>query len=132
VDDRVAIDIIDTGHDAILEFVLRCDPDVTQNRTGKLGEEALDEIEPGAMRGREGELEPASRSSGEPSFGFSRDVRGMIVQNQLDGGAAGIGGIKEFEEFDKLSAAVAISDQSMNLAGEQINASQQAERAMAS
>jgi len=104
---------------------------VTQDRTGKLGEETLNEIEPGTVRRREGELEPASGSSGEPRSGFSRDVRGMIVENQLDRGAGRIGGIKKLEEFDELSAAVAISDQGMNFPGEQINPGQQAERAMA-
>src|SRR5215472_16187720 len=104
---------------------------MAQNRTGKLGEEALNEIEPGTVRRCEGELEPASGSSDEPRSGFSRDVRGMIVENQLDGGASRIGGIKKLEEFDELSAAVAIPDQGMNLPGEQINPGQQAECAMA-
>ena len=42
VDDGVAIDIVDTGHDALFELVLRCNPDVAQDRAGELGEEALD------------------------------------------------------------------------------------------
>src|SRR5215471_7343465 len=103
---------------------------MAQNRTGKLGEEALNEIEPGTVRRCEGELEPASGSSDEPRSGFSRDVRGMIVENQLDGSGGRIGGIEKFEEFDELSAAVAISDQGVNFPGEQINPGQQAERAM--
>jgi hypothetical protein len=45
VDDRVAINILDTGHDALVELPLGCHPDVTQDRAGKLVEEALDEIE---------------------------------------------------------------------------------------
>ena len=32
---------------------------MAQNGAGKLGEEALDKVEPGAMLGRECELEPA-------------------------------------------------------------------------
>ena len=36
-------------------------PDVTQDRAGKLGEEALDEIEPRTMLGREGKLEASRR-----------------------------------------------------------------------
>jgi hypothetical protein len=32
VDDRVPIDIVDTGHDALLEFLLGSHPDVTQDR----------------------------------------------------------------------------------------------------
>ena len=54
----------------------------------------------------------------------------MIVENQLNRGAGRIGGIKEPEEFDELAAAVAVSDQGMNLPSEQINPSQQAERTM--
>ena len=57
-------------------------------------------------------------------------MSGMIVENQLNRGAGRIGGIKEPEEFDELAAAVAVSDQGMNLPGEQINPSQQAERTM--
>ena len=71
---------------------------MTQHRAGELGEEALDEIEPGAMLGREGELEAAIRSSGEPSSGLSRDMRGMIVEDQLDRGAGRIAGIEKLEE----------------------------------
>src|ERR1700726_890442 len=55
----------------------------------------------------------------------------MIVENQLDRRAGWIGGIKKLEEFDELAAAVAISDEGMNLPGEQIDPGQQAERAMA-
>jgi hypothetical protein len=80
---------------------------VAQDRSGEFGEEALDEVEPGAMLGREGELEAAGRSGGEPSSGFSGDVRGMIVEDQLDRGASRIGGIAKLEKFDELSAAVA-------------------------
>ncbi len=87
MDDRMAVDVVDTGHDALLELVLRCHPDVAQDRSGELGEEALDEVEPGAVFGCERELEAAGRSSGKPSSGFSGDVRGMIVEDQLDRGA---------------------------------------------
>ena len=130
MDDRMAIDILDTGHDALPELLFGCHPDVTQDRAGKLGEEALDEIEPGAVDGREGEHEAAARSSGEPASGLLRYMSGMIVENQLNRGAGRIGGIKEPEEFDELAAAVAVSDQGMNLPGEQINTSQQAKRTM--
>src|SRR6201998_468276 len=103
---------------------------MAQDRAGEFGEEALDEVEPGAVLGREGELEAAIRSSGEPSFGFARDMRGMIVEDQLDRGAGRIGGVEKLEEFDELSAAVAVLDQGVDLPGEQIDPSQQAERAM--
>ena len=72
---------------------------------------------------------PAGRVS-KPGSGFPRDVRGMIVEDQLDRGAGRIGGIEQLEEFDELTAAVAISNQRVDLAGEQIDPGQQAERAM--
>jgi hypothetical protein len=53
---------------------------VAQDGAGELGAEALDEVEPGAMLGREGKLDAAYRSCVEPGAGFSRDVCGMIVE----------------------------------------------------
>ena len=103
---------------------------MTQDGAGKLGEEALDEVEPGAVLGRERKVEAACRSCVEPGSGFPRYVCGMIVEDQLDRGAGRIGGIEKLEEFDELAAAVAISDERVDLAGEQINPGQQAERAM--
>src|SRR3984885_6358368 len=42
-----------------------------------------------------------------------------------------IGGIEKLEEFDEFAAAVAILDQGVDLAGEQIDAGQQADGAVA-
>src|SRR5262249_52941368 len=106
------------------------DANMAQDGAGELGEEALDKVEPGAMLGREGELEAAARSSGEPSSGFFGDVRGMIVEDQLDRGVGRVSGIEKLEGRDELSAAVAVSNEGVDLPGEQINAGQQAERAM--
>src|SRR5271169_4966921 len=75
MDDRVPVELVHCGDDALLEFLFRCDADVTQDGAGKLRKEALNEIEPGAVLGREGELEAASGLLGEPSFGFLRNVR---------------------------------------------------------
>ena len=46
VDDGLAIDVGDKGHQAFPEFVFGADADVAQHRTRQLGEEALNEIEP--------------------------------------------------------------------------------------
>jgi hypothetical protein len=73
-----------------------------------------------------GELEAAGRSRGEPTSGLLRCMSGMIVENHLNRGAGRIGVIKEPEEFDELAAALAVSDEGMNLPSEQINPSQQA------
>jgi hypothetical protein len=68
----------------VLELLLRRDADMTEHRTGELGEEALDQVEPGAMFGCEGELKSAAGLLGQPSSGFPRDMRGMIVEDQMD------------------------------------------------
>src|ERR1700735_4023894 len=127
----MAIDIAGAGHDALLEFLLGGHPDVAQDRASELGEKALDQVEPGAVLGREGKVEAAWRPGVEPGSGFPRNVCGMIVEDQLDRGAGRIGGIEKLEEFDELAAAVALPDERVDLAGEQIDPGQQAERAMA-
>ena len=44
----------------------------------------------------------------------------MIVEDQLDRRMGRIGSIDELEEFDEFAAAMAVLDQGVNLAGEQI------------
>jgi hypothetical protein len=63
-------------HDAILEFLFGCDADVAQDGASKFGEEALDEVEPGAMLGREGEFEAMGGLLRDPGSGLLEDVRG--------------------------------------------------------
>lgn len=103
---------------------------MAQDRPREFGEEALDEIEPRTMLGREGKLEASRRSSVEPGSCFSRYVRGMIIEDQLDRGAGRISGVETLEEFDELPAAVAVSDERMDLPGKQVDSGQQAQRAM--
>src|SRR6267378_6840382 len=104
---------------------------MAQDRAGEFGEEALDEVEPGAVFGGEGEREAARRLSSEPSLGFPGDMRRVVVQDHLDRRAGRVSGVEELEEFDELAAAVTLLDQGVDLAGEQIDPGQQAECAMA-
>src|SRR5271165_3090183 len=55
----------------------------------------------------------------------------MIVEDQLDRSMGRIGGVDELEEFNKFAAAVAVLDEGVDLAGEQIDAGQQADRSVA-
>src|SRR5208337_4096220 len=121
MDDGVSVELVHCGDDALLEFLFRCDSDVAQDGASKLGEETLDDIEPGAVLGGEGEFEAAGGLLGEPSFGLPGDVRRMIVEDQLDRRVGRIGGVEKLEEFDEFAAAVAILDQSVNRAGEQVD-----------
>ena len=83
MDHGIAIEFVHGRHDPILEFVFGCDADVAQHGSRELGEEALDEIEPGAVLGGEGELEATRRLVGEPNLGLLGDVRGMISRISL-------------------------------------------------
>src|SRR5439155_12894260 len=114
MDDGSFVEVIHGSHDAVLEFLFGCDADVSQDGAGKLGEEALDQVQPGAVRGREGELEAARRSSSKPGFCLLGDVGGMIVEDQTDRRMDRIGGIDEFQKLDELAATVAVLDQGMD------------------
>ena len=131
MDDGVSIEVIHGGDDAILEFLFGCNADMAQHRAGELGEEAFDEIEPRAVLGGKDELEATRRLLGEPSLGLLGDVGRMIVEDQLDRRVGRIGGVEELEEFNEFAAAVAVLDDSVDLPGEQIDAGQQADRAVA-
>jgi hypothetical protein len=45
----------------------------------------------------------------------------MVVEDQLDRRVGRVSGIEKLEEFDELAAAVAVFDQGVDLAGEQID-----------
>ena len=131
MNDGMAIEFIHGSHDAILEFLFGCNADVAQRRAREFGEEALDEVEPGAVLGREGEFEAAGGLIGKPSLGLFGDVRRMIVEDQLDRGVGRIGGVDKLEKFNEFAAAVAVLNEGVNLTGQQIDAGHQTDRAVA-
>src|SRR5208283_3925362 len=102
------------GDNAVLEFVFGCDADVAEHRAGELGEEAFDQIEPRAVLGGKDEFEATGGLLRKPSFRLLRDVRGMIVEDQLDRGMGRIGGVEKLEEFDEFAAAVAVLDEGVD------------------
>src|SRR5208283_345622 len=58
-------------------------------------------------------------------------MRGVIIQDQLDGGIRGISGIEQLEEIDELARPVALLDTRMHLASQQVDPGEQAQCAMA-
>ena len=46
MDNRTAIDVMDEGHQPLLEFVFRVDADMAQYQGLQFGEETFDDIEP--------------------------------------------------------------------------------------
>src|SRR3954468_3766512 len=83
------------------------------------------------MRRREREGKTANGLRGEPARGLARDVGGMVVENDLDGGVGGVGGIEELEKLDEFATAVAFLDQGMDVTGEQIDTGHQGQGAVA-
>ena len=71
----MSVDVVDGSYDPILEFLFGGDANVAQDGACKLGKEALDQVEPGAVLGREGERETTRGLSGEPSLRLLGDVR---------------------------------------------------------
>ena len=120
MDDGVSVKLVHGGHDAVLELLFGCDTNVAQDGAGELGEETLDEIEPGAVLGREGEFELTGRRLGEPSLGLLGDLRRMIVEDQLDRCVGRIRGIEELEELNEFAAAVAVLDEGVDLAKQEL------------
>src|SRR6201998_4828379 len=131
VDNGFAIAVVEVRDDPLLEFSFRSHPDATQDGARHFREEALDQVEPGAMLWREHEAEAALALCGKPLVGLLRHVRRMILQNDLDRGTRRLGCVHLLEKADEFARAVAIFDSGMNLAGEPIDPRQQAQRSKA-
>jgi hypothetical protein len=127
----MVIEEVDRSQEPVLELLLGRDSNVAKDRAGELGEEALYEVEPRAMRGRESEFEPASRLLGDPSLCLLGDMSGMIVEDQMDRRVGRVGGFENSEVFNDFAAPVAILHQSVNLTGQQVDSGQQAYRPVA-
>ena len=73
MNNRIAVEIIHCGHEAILELLLGSDADVAQDGTGEFGKESLYEIKPGAVLGSESEFEAMHRLIGSQAL-VSREM----------------------------------------------------------
>ena len=69
------------------------------------------------MFGGEHKREAAVRLNGQPRLGLPRDVRRVIVQNDLDRSCGRIGSVEDFEELNELATAMAVLDDGMNFKG---------------
>jgi hypothetical protein len=128
MNDRSSIDAIDGGKDTLAQLLRGGDADVSKDGAGEFGEEALDEVEPGAVFGSEYKCETSLGLLGEPSLGLLGCMGGMIVQNDLDRGGGRVGGVDLLEDLDKLARAMSFLNAGVDHAGHQIDASQQAPR----
>src|SRR5208283_3475445 len=113
-----------------LQFLLGRNADVAQHGACELGEEALDQIEPGAVLWGEYEGESSFRLGGEPSPGFLGHVRRVVVEDELDRSRRRIGGVELLQEGDEFARTMSFLDACVDRAGQKINAGQQAQRSM--
>ena len=97
MDDGFAVDFIEVGEDSRFEFGLGCDANMTQQGARHLGEEAFHKIEPGTMFRSKHKGEAALWLGGKPRLGFFGDVRGVVVEDQLDGGIGRVSGVEFLE-----------------------------------
>ena len=104
----VTVDVIEVGEDPGLQLGLGGDTAMAKDRARHLGEETLDESEPRAVLGREHEAQPAFRLAIGPRLGLLGDRGRVVVEDHLDRGVGGIGGVKPLEEADELARAVAV------------------------
>ena len=95
---------------------------MTEHGAGGFGEEPFDEIEPGPVLGGEHELKASLGSRRKPRLGLLRNVRGVIIEDHLDRGHRGVGGIQHIEEFDEFATAMAVLDEGVHLAAQQVDA----------
>jgi hypothetical protein len=72
--DGLLVDVLYGGQDALRKLLFGSDLDVSEHGARQLGEEALNEIEPGTMLGGESKFEAAFGLGSEPGFGFLRSV----------------------------------------------------------
>src|SRR3984885_10481528 len=116
MDDGFSVEVIKVGDDPRFEFILGCDANAAEHGSSHFGEEALHQIEPGTMFRSKYKDEAALWLGGEPRLGFLGDVRGVVVEDQLDGGLRRISGVEHLEKTDKLPRTMAIFDTGVNLA----------------
>ena len=110
---------LDGATDSVTEFILAGDTDAPQDRTGHLGEEGLNPVEPGGVGWGENEFE-AAKLGREEVPGLLRAVGGVIVTPYADQYVNWIYHIELLQECDELAAAVAPGDGMMNNAGDEV------------
>src|ERR1019366_7867930 len=123
MNDRIGIDFLDAFQNSVAKFLPGLHPKATEEGASHLPEERLDDVEPGAMRGRQHVFEPVwpRRQICACLLG---DMRRMIVEDDPNGAGCRIVSIQIFEQRDELAAPVTPLDPSNDVAIMEIQCSQ--------
>jgi hypothetical protein len=100
---------------SLLGFGFRSHSDVAQARARHLREEALDQVEPGAVLWREDEAKAALSPSDEPLFGLLGHMRRLIVQDDFDRDIERTGRVELLEKSDEFGSVLAVFDVDTNV-----------------
>jgi hypothetical protein len=103
VDDWLAIDVVDEAHQGFVEFVLGADADVPQYRARQLGKEPFEKVEPRPMGRREVKVKRPIGCAASQAV-VSRDMGGMVAEDDLDRGIGRVGRVEEPEKINKFAA----------------------------
>ena len=124
VNDRIMVEVVEIGQDAAFECLsssFNATRTWRKHRARHFGEEALDQIERASWRFGRHKGEASFRLCGHPGFGFLRDVRRVIVEDQPYGGVHRIGGTKLSEEGDELARTQLILHTGMDATRQQVD-----------
>jgi len=96
MDDGVSVDVVDAGHDAFLELLFRTHADMRKTERANLEKKPSIRLSQEPWVGVKVNSKRPARWVCKPGLCFLGDVRGMIVEDQLDGRVRRVGGIENF------------------------------------
>ena len=124
----VGIGIGDEAVDCVREFLERTKHAALEAPLGQEREQTFDSIEPGC-RGRS-EVEDKARVASEPFQDFGMLVRGVVVDDDVDGQLRRHSGVDEVQEADELLMAMTLHALADDFAFEHVEGSEQGRGAM--
>src|ERR1700678_4476525 len=86
VDDGCSVEIIEIGKDPCFEFILGCDTNAAEHGASHFGKEPFHQIEPGAVFRGKYKRKATLWLGSKPLVGFLGDMRGVVIEDQLDSG----------------------------------------------
>ena len=125
----IIVGLVDEAVDGGLELGDGAEDAALEPTPGKLGEKALDGVQPGARGG--GEMEGPARMTAEPGADLGVLVGGVVVDNGVDDLAGRDGTVDGIEEADELLMPVALHVAADHLAVEHVERGKQSGRPMA-
>ncbi len=94
---------------------------MSQKGARHFAEKYLNQVQPRTVPGGKDKFKTL-RPGAQIGLGFPGNMRGVVIQHQSDLPALRIASVQQREEFNKLTTAMAVPDQRMDLPGMQVDA----------